>query len=338
MVKRIVQSAVALATVAAGAPCAPDAKVPCFPLATGNQIPQIAMGTWGGSYGDCKTGTWGCIQQHARFAVETFLRIGGTHIDGANDYKTQVQIAEALRNQPVAREDVFITTKCPGAIGYNAIIQCADDNLQMLGQFTDAGAGYIDLLLIHFPFVLKPQCRFYGPGGMPEGCSGSEAYDHPGKEVLQDTWRAMEELKRIGVVKSIGVSDYNITNLQWTLEAATMPIELNQVEWNPRDHDEDMLAFCKAHGIQLQAWSPLGGSHGSVLGDAPLKQAAAAHQVSTAQVALRWSLQRGVAVVVGTANPDHAASDMDIFSFNLTDAEMQAINNLNQPSKSVTMV
>merc|ERR1719327_1692607 len=142
-------------------------------------------------------------------------------------------------------------------------------------------------------------------------------FDYATKEQIQDTWRGMEELKRIGVVKSIGISDYNVTQIEWTLEIAKEPIELNQVHWNPLYHDESMLAFCKKHGILLQAWSPLGGADGSVLGNPVVKSIAAKHNVSTAQVTLRWSLQRGVAVVVGTANADHAKSDLDIFSFQL---------------------
>lgn len=297
---------------------------PCFPLAGGRKLPQVAMGTWAGSYGDCGKSDYTCGQQHARFAVESWLQIGGTHIDGANDYRTQVSIAEAIRNTPnFLREEVFITTKCPGPMGYEALIQCADDNLQMLGQFTSQGPGYIDLLLIHFPFTIKPACRFSKT--LPE-CK--VPYTPASKEALQDTWRAMEELKRIGVVKSIGVSDYNITHLQQTLEIAKEPIEVNQVEWNPKNHDDTLLAFSRQHGILLQAWSPLGGSAGSVLGEPALKKIAAAHGVSMPQVVLRWALQQGVAVVVGTANPAHAADDLASTKLVLTEEEMRTISAL----------
>merc|ERR1711948_90303 len=148
------------------------------------------------------------------------------------------------------------------------------------------------------------------------------------KSQLQDTWRAMEELKRIGVAKSIGISDYNTTQIAQTLETAKAPIEVNQVEWNPLHHDDVMLEFCKKHSIQLQAWSPLGGSEGSVLSTPLVKSIASKHNVSTAQVTLRWALQRGVAVVVGTANPDHAASDLNLFGFTLTEDEVSSISKL----------
>jgi len=292
-------------------------------------MPAVAMGTWSGSYKDCEKQDFLCINQHARFAVENWLHIGGTHIDGANNYRTQTSVAEALQRSGVSRDSVFITTKCPGAIGYQATIQCAEDNLQMLGLYGADGVGYIDLLLVHFPFYQKPACRFHATAAECQPPHSSLIY--ASKEELQETWRAMEELKRIGVVKSIGVSDYNLTHLGHTLETATEPIEVHQVQWNPRSHDEAMLDFCKSHGIQLQAWSPLGGAQDSVLSEPAVKTIAAAHKVSTPQVVLRWALQRGVAVVVGTANPEHAKSDLDIFGFNLTADEVNSINGLQAP-------
>lgn len=312
--------------VARGVVCdeASSARMPCFHLAGDKKMPQVAMGTWSGSYKDCDATDYTCVQQHAKFATETWLHIGGTHIDTANDYRTQTAVADAVRNTPrYRREEIFITTKCPGAIGYQGIIQCADDNLQMLGQFTDQGPGYIDLLLIHFPFILKAVCRFNktDPACMDPIRVATTAE-------LQDSWRAMEDLKKIGVVKSIGVSDYNITQLSDTLAVAKEPIEVNQVEWNPKAHDNDMLAFCQKHGILLQAWSPLGGSKGSCLSDPVVQRIAAVHNVSAAQVVLKWSLQQGVAVVVGTANPDHAAGDKNLFGFELAEEEMRTISEM----------
>jgi len=305
--------------------CDQKDNIPCFSLAGGSKIPQVAMGTWGGSYKDCDSSDYTCIKQHARWIAGEWLHIGGTHIDGANDYRTQTSIAESLQGSGVQREDVFITTKCPGAIGYQATIQCADDNMQMLGQFGTNGAAYIDLLLVHFPFIIKAECRFKPSS---PACQGSDKLTVATKEELQDTWRAMEDLKKIGIVKAIGVSDFNITQLEQVLETAKEPIELHQVEWNPRTHDEEMLKFCKSKNIQLQAWSPLGGAKGSVLSDPKVKAIAAAHNTSTAQVTLRWALQRGVAVVVGTANADHIKSDMEIFDFQLQDDEVTTINGL----------
>lgn len=310
-----------------GKVCDPQDKIPCFALAGGSKIPQVAMGSWGGSYGDCDSSDYTCIKQHARWAIDEWLHIGGTHVDGANIYRTQTSVAEALQASGVRREDVYITTKCPGAMGYQATIQCADDNMQMLGQFGTHGAAYIDMLLVHFPIIVKPECRF---NRNAPTCKESFA-TVASKELLQETWRAMEDLKSFGVVKAIGVSDYNVTQLEQTLETAKEPIEMNQVEWNPKSHDDDLLAFCESKGILVQAWSPLGGAQGSVLSHPSVTGIAKAHNVSAAQVTLRWALQRGVAVVVGTSSAQHARGDLDIFGFRLSGAEVDTISAMRAP-------
>ena len=138
----------------------------------------------------------------------------------------------------------------------------------------------------------------------------------------------MELLQKLGRARAIGISDYNATHIAETLAVATRPIALHQVEWNPLHHEETMLALCKHHGIQLQAWSPLGGARGDVLSNPKVQSIAAAHKVSAAQVVLKWSLQRGVAIVTGTANPRHMASDLDLWGFTLTDAEVTQIDGL----------
>jgi diketogulonate reductase-like aldo/keto reductase len=292
-------------------------------------MPLVALGTWRGSYKDCADNNYTCVREKAQAAVGAWIDLGGTHIDGANDYRTQVEVAAALRAKKVARKDVYITTKCPGAIGYAATIQCAEDALQMLGQYGTNTSGYVDLLLIHFPDVIKPECMG-APIPMPE-CE-VPFYD-PGTAARQETWKAMELLQKLGRARAIGLSDYNTTHLEETLAVATKPIALHQVEWHPLKHDEQMLAFCQKHGIQLQAWSPLGGAQGSVLSNPVVKAIASAHGRSTAQVVLKWSLQRGVAVVTGTDNKGHMASDLDLWGtksepFVLTDKEMHALNNL----------
>jgi len=105
-------------------------------------------------------------------------------------------------------------------------------------------------------------------------------------------------------------------------------IDVHQTEWNPKVYDEDLLTYCQQQGIQLQAWSPLGGSKGSVLSDPTILSIAKAHNRSTAQVVLRWSVQRGVLVVVGSANPDHEQGDIALFDFQLSADEMQRIGGL----------
>jgi diketogulonate reductase-like aldo/keto reductase len=324
----MLRAAVCLAVGATAAVCGgADAEKTCFTLAGGTKMPKVAMGTWSGSYKECAKANYTCVQGNALRATDAWLKLGGTHIDSANDYRTQTSVAASLAARPdIKREDLFVTTKCPGAIGFQATIQCADDNLQMLGMLGSKGYGYIDLLLVHFPGTVKPACRF---SNTAPGCD--DPFVAATKEALQDTWRAMEELKRFGVVKAIGVSDYNTTHLADTLAIAKEPIELNQVEWNPKNHDEGLYRFAQEHNIRMQAWSPLGGAGVEVLSDPVIKGVAARHSVSTAQIALKWALHRGVGVVVGSSNPAHLKSDLDVFSFDLTDDEVSQISAL-QPS------
>ncbi len=127
----------------------------CVQLAgSSSQMPLVALGTWSGSYGECAKNDFACVRAKAEAAVPAWLALGGTHIDTANDYRTQLEVGKGISGVP--RDSVFITTKCPGAIGFNAMIQCAEDNLQMLGLYGVNTSGYMDLLLIHFPFVIKP--------------------------------------------------------------------------------------------------------------------------------------------------------------------------------------
>lgn len=192
------------------------------------------------------------------------------------------------------------------------------------GQYGINTSGYLDALLVHFPFVIKAEC--YGVSTAPE-CTPEPFYD-PGTVARQDTWRAMEVLQRMGRARAIGISDYNATHIAETLAVASRPIAMHQVEWNPLKHDETMLALCKKHGIQLQAWSPLGGARGSVFSEPTVLSIAAAHGVSAAQVSLKWSLQRGVAVVTGTDNAAHMASDLDLWSFELNQTEMSRMDEI----------
>ena len=218
-------------------------------------MPKVALGTWRGSYKSCGTNNYTCVRASAKTAVGAWIDLGGDHIDGANDYRTQVEIAEALRSSPggkiLKRSDVFITTKCPGAIGAAATYQCAEDALQMLGQYGVNTSGYIDLLLIHFPFVIKPECM----GVAAPGADCSTPYMDPGMAARQETWKAMERLQSFGRARAIGISDYNSTHIAETLAIASRPIALHQVEWNPLHHDEAMLALCKKHGIVLQVYA-----------------------------------------------------------------------------------
>ena len=136
---------------------------------------------------------------------------------------------------------------------------------------------------------------------------------------------------RAGRVRAIGLSDFSQEMIaSEILPNATITPAVLETHWAPGKHDDALLAFCKAHGITLQAWGALNaGNWGpSILKNKVLVDIAAAHKVSTAQVGLRWSVQQGIAVIAGTGSVAHMASDLDLWSFSLTPAEMAAISKL----------
>eukprot|EP00913_Durusdinium_trenchii_P028144 g26388.t1 len=309
-------------TAADGVSCG---VVPCVQLPHSVQMPMIALGSWRGSYKDCAQDNYTCAQAHARGAVQTWLQeLNGTHVDTAT-----------------GRQEVFITTKCPGAIGFNATLQCIEDNLQMLGFYGES-KPYIDLVLVHFPFAIKPECI-----GVDSPACTPSFYD-PGAEARRDTWAAMEFALRSGRARAIGVSNYEVKHLVEIMDLEEKPA-VNQVEWHPYHHDDELKLgdfqdvlkrgprpeqrqrppFQTDRSLVRRNASALldPEASGSVMTE-PLQEVAQKHNVSTAQVVLRWSLQQNVSVVVGTEKAEHMKTDLEVFSFQLSAAEMQSISKL----------
>lgn len=273
-------------------------------IAPGVEKPLISLGTGGGMYGN---------RSEVNRTVYTWLSpaVGGTGIDTAIDYGNDDLVGTAWTASGTARGDIFITTKQPGPLGFNGTIAALEQSLVRLRT------SYVDLYLIHFPDPDPPP---------DDGCDGN-----CGRLLRQETWRGMEEALRRGWTRSIGVSNYKLSDLEDTLAIATVTPALNQVQWSPASHDDAVLDFCRSKGITLEAWSPLGGHgsrHGEVL-DLPLvKGIAAGHGVAPAQIALRWVLQHGMTLATGTTSEGHMRTDLDVFGFRLTDEEMASISNI----------
>merc|ERR1712224_751553 len=149
----------------------------------------------------------------------------------------------------------------------------------------------------------------------------------------------LEDYVAQGKLKSIGVSNFNAKQMQKVMDKATVPIAVNQIEYNVFSHDEDVIAFCDANNITVEAYSPLSGQKGaqSVFSDETVKAIAATHNVSAAQVALRWIVQRGHTLAVLSSNPEHQANDADLFGFELTDDEMTQLTELQHNSAQVVV-
>jgi diketogulonate reductase-like aldo/keto reductase len=292
----------ALSVASASAAVAPAAHMPKLWLADGVAAPAISLGCGGGFVGN---------RSLPGPAVSTWLiEAGGRGVDTAFDYDNNDLVGHAFKeafSAGLSRDDIFVTSKQPGPIGYEATLTSVVDSLFNLTL------DYSDLHLIHFP---EPQM-------LPAGKTA--------KQMRQETWLGMEAVLEQGLVRAIGVSNFNQTHIADIMEVATVTPAVNQVLFNPVQHDMDLLAYCDSLGIRMEAWSPLGGHdsrHGSVLDNPLMKKVAAAHGVSTAQVAIRWALQHGLMVTTGTSNSEHMRTDVDVYNFRLTDAELAAISEL----------
>mmetsp|Transcript_48335 Transcript_48335/g.149301 ORF Transcript_48335/g.149301 Transcript_48335/m.149301 type:complete len:318 (+) Transcript_48335:107-1060(+) len=298
-----------LAALAAALACASAraaADVPGVKLPGGVEMPMMAFGTAKTSFSSCT------VQE----AVELWLRVGGRHIDTADDYGTQPDVGRALKSSGVPRSEVFVTTKVPGPIGKEAV---KDKILRT--ALPQLGLEYVDLVLIHFP------CKGMDQKEVPP-CSIAAADER------RDTWAGLVELRAAGKIRALGVSNYDVDQVQEVVSAFGEPPAVNQVQFHLAYHNETLLQAMRAAGTTLEAWASLGGPtvHGREptipLGDARLRAVAARYNASAAQAALRWETQKGVVPVTATCSEAHARGDLDSFGFQLAAADMAVLDGL----------
>lgn len=297
----------ALLALAGAAPCW-GAGVPEVELPGGVRMPMLAFGSARSSFkGECTVTE----------AVKQWLSLGGRHIDTANNYGTQPDVGRALEESGVPRADIFLTTKIPGPIGkQEAIAMITNASLPQLG------VDYIDLVLVHTPCL---EHKFF-----PNLCGAKEA------AARLDTWQGLLELRAAGKIRAVGVSNFDAEQVAELARASGVAPAVNQVEWHLGYHNETLLAAMKADGVVLEAWAPLAGptagmaGHPGVpLGDPHLGRVAAGHHGATAaQVALRWSVHKGVAPVTATCSAAHAKGDLAAFDFDLSEDEVSLLDSL----------
>ncbi len=240
-------------------------------------------------------GTWQLRDKTARTMVEIALDLGIRHIDTARLYDNERAVGEGIRSASVAREEIFVTTKIPpDLLGADNVARTAEAAL------ADLGIGYIDLLLIHWP-----------------------SRDIP----LRETLRAFSSLKRRGIIRHIGVSNFSVSLLEEAVSVGDDPIVTNQVEYHPYLAQHNLLEACRKHGISLTAYCPL--ARGRVAGDPFISKIARRHGKTNAQVTLRWLVQQlGVIVIPRTSNKARLIENFSIYDFSLSEAEMSAISSL----------
>ncbi|KAJ4711020.1 NADPH-dependent codeinone reductase-like protein [Melia azedarach] len=258
------------------------------------------------------------------FAVLEAIKLGYRHFDTASLYGTEKALGEAIAEAlglglVSSREELFITSKlwCDDAHP-DLVFPALKKSLRTLQL------EYLDLYLIHWPISAKP-----GDIGVPISKETLLPMDYKG------VWEAMEECQRLGLTKSIGVSNFSSKKIENILSFATIPPSVNQVEMNPVWQQRKLREFCKARGIIVTAYSPLGAvgtSWGSneVMENEALKQVARAHGKTVAQVSLRWIVEQGVTVVVKSFNMERLKENLGIFDWALTDDDYDKINQIPQ--------
>ncbi|HEX5346307.1 MAG TPA: aldo/keto reductase [Pseudonocardiaceae bacterium] len=230
--------------------------------------------------------------QDAERVVSTALETGYRSIDTAAAYQNEEGVGRAIASSGLPRDEIFVTTKLWNANhGYDQALRAFDASTQRLGL--DA----VDLYLIHWPV--------------------------PTADRYVETWKALEKLAADGRVRAIGVSNFTVEHLRRLFaETGTVPA-VNQIELHPHFQQTELRAEHAAHGIATEAWSPLG--QGAALSDATITGLAKRHDVTPAQVVLRWHLQLGNIVIPKSVTPARIRENFDVFTFDLSTEDLSAI-------------
>jgi 2,5-diketo-D-gluconate reductase B len=239
-------------------------------------------------------GTWELRGRTCVRMVEEALRLGYRHVDTAELYDNEYEVGEGLRASGVAREEVFVTTKIwPSHFAARELERAAKESLTRLKL------APVDLLLLHWP---NPRIA------------------------LRETIGALCKVKRAGLARHIGVSNFTVALIEEAVGLADEPLVCNQIEVHPFIDQSKVIAACARHGMAVVAYSPV--ARGGVKRDKVLAKIAAAHDKTAAQVALRFLVQQGIVVIPRTSRVERLKENLAVFDFALNKAEMAEIARL----------
>ncbi|GJM90070.1 hypothetical protein PR202_ga06315 [Eleusine coracana subsp. coracana] len=300
---------------------------PALTLSSGHQMPAVGLGVWR-------------MEKPAiRNLIHSALRIGYRHLDCAADYQNEAEVgaalAEAFESGLVKREDLFITTKLWNS-DHGHVVEACKNSLKKLQL------EYLDLYLVHFPVATR-----HTVGTTSSALGDDGVLDIDTTISLETTWHAMEDLVSMGLVRSIGISNYDIFLTRDCLAYAKIKPAVNQIETHPYFQRYSLVKFCQKHGICVTAHTPLGGStantewFGSVscLDDPVIKGLAEKYKKTPAQLVLRWGLQRNTVVIPKTSKEERLQENFEIFDFEISGEDMDKIKTIdrnyrtNQPAK-----
>jgi diketogulonate reductase-like aldo/keto reductase len=261
-----------------------------YTLSNGVDIPKLGLGTW--FIDDDK----------AAHAVREAVAIGYRNIDTAQAYGNERGVGEGVRTASVPRSELFVSTKLAAEIkDYDEAAAAIDGSLEKLGL------DYIDLMLIHSP---QPWDDFRG-GDYADG--------------NRQAWRALEAAYEAGKLHAIGVSNFEQHDLENILSGGTVAPHVNQLLAHVGNTPTELIAYCDAQGILVQAYSPI--AHGEMLKNADVAEMAEKYGVSIPQLCIRYTLQLGTVSLPKTANPEHMRSNADV-DFVISESDMDTLRNL----------
>lgn len=259
-----------------------------FTLADGSTIPTIGFGTW-----QIPDGT------AAYDAVAAALAAGYRHIDTARAYGNEASVARAIADSGIARDELYVTTKLPAEVKtYEGALASFEVTMAALGM------DYVDLYLIHAPWPWREAGADYAAGNA-------------------EAWRAMVEILATGRVRSIGVSNFTVSDLEKLLATTDTKPQVNQIKYFIGNTQNAVTEYCQANGILVEAYSPL--ATGAILDDAELQAVADRYGRTVAQVCIRYALQKGTLPLPKTTTPSRMAENADV-DFELSADDMALLD------------
>lgn len=297
-------------------------------LSSGYKLPVIGLGVW--------RMEGRAVRELLLFAIS----IGYRHFDCAADYKNESEVGQALaevfQSGLVKREEVFITSKLWNS-DHGHVLEACKDSLSKLQL------DYLDLYLVHFPVAT----RHTGVGTTDSALAEDGVLDIDTSISLETTWHGMEDLVSKGIVRSIGISNYDIFLTRDCLAYSKVKPAVNQIETHPYFQRDSLVKFCQKHGIVVTAHTPLGGAAAnsewfgtvSCLDDPVLKELAEKYNKTVAQFILRWGIQRNTVVIPKSSKSERLHENFEVFDFSISDEDMDRIKALdrryrtNQPAK-----
>lgn len=259
-------------------------------LRNGTELPRVGLGTW-------QLTDRELLKQIISKACEEGYRL----IDTAAAYSNEISISKAIAEAGIPRDELIISDKVWNTCrGYGAVQDACKRSLKKLK--TD----YLDLYLIHWPASMKLYPDW--------------------EEINSETWRGMEALLKDGFVKTIGVCNFKVHHLEALRKTAEVMPFVNQIEYHPGMNQKDIYDYCIENEIQIEASSPLG--NGQIMDNRILKEIADRKGKNTAQICLRWGLQKRAVMIPKTSKVERLKENLDIFDFELTADEMRAIDEI----------